>query len=42
MDDLAEARLRKIDYVREKGEEDFRFWLCTYDFSLINVVDKKK
>ena len=42
MDDLAEARLRKIDYVREKGEEDFRFWLCTYDFSLVSVVDKKK
>ena len=36
MDDLPEAHLRKIDYVRQKGEEE-PFWLCCYDFTLSKI-----
>ena len=37
MDDLPEAHLRKIDYVRPKGEEDLLFWICTHDFTLSKI-----
>lgn len=38
MDDLVEAHLRKVDYVRVKDDEEDKFWLCTYDFSLYPIV----
>ena len=37
-DDLSDAHLRKILYVRARGEEN-PFWLCTYDFTLSKLVE---
>lgn len=41
MDDLPEAHLRKIDYVRPKTEEELSFWICTYDFTLSKINENE-
>lgn len=41
MDDHSDANLRKVDFVKEKGWDD-KFWLCSYDFTLIPLLRPEK
>lgn len=34
--------LRKIDCVREKDDEESKFWLYTYDFTLYSLMDNQE
>jgi hypothetical protein len=39
---LNEAHVRKIDYVKEPGEDDQPLWLCTFDFTLSKLNEPEE
>jgi len=39
VDDLTSTHLRKIAYIRPKGEEEVNFWIATYDFTLARLIE---